>query len=129
MGHLELMFETNQSVAFAPGKLESDEKGQISQVMVGHGLIKDPNGAMPTATELPELWTWLNANIAWEEMPDIQNPGVKFKDISQIRDGTNVNGNAKAGTSPHPYWQKSIEANGMKVWDMRNYGYGATYSN
>lgn len=134
MDHLQLMFETNQSEAFAPGKTESDQKGQISNVMVGSGLINNPS-PMPSQTELADLWTWLNANVAWQDVPDMQNPGggnnppVKFTDITKIRDGKNDNGDAKEGTSPHPFWQKSIEGNGMQVWDLRNYGFGATYSN
>ncbi len=113
---MDALFETNQTIAFAPGTM--GEKAVISNLAVARGFVPDPD-PMPLPTELngkTKMYNWANTSFSWEVVSPAAG-GV----VSEIKTGRSLaNGDAEQGTITHPDWHAGIAEGSLQIWDDRS---------
>jgi hypothetical protein len=132
---LDACMETNQSVAFAPGK--EDQKGGFEAIDTADALLPGvSNGSQPADGDKVALWNWLDASLNWRlhhdpnnERADLNLPEGNVKAV--VRTGKNLNGQnateeAEIGTRQHPTWRYEKSGNGVWLWDTQNKAFGQT---
>lgn len=118
---IDILFETNQSVTFAPGK--QDQKASYRNVQFATSYLGNPDDPpVPTSIDgKKRLYEWAVASFSWEDLNFGANDLKK-----EIKTGRSLgNGAAEEGASDHPDWNAQVPAQGvLEIWDERNYGFG-----
>jgi hypothetical protein len=117
---LDALFETNQTITFAPGT--SNQKASITGLQVAMGYTgQPPESPNPNSGNGKlELFNWAASSFSWENVPSASG------DLeAEVKTGRNTGGNAEMGGAPHPDWNMALPAGGgVEIWDNRSYGVG-----
>jgi len=112
---LDALFETNQSIAFAPGAAQ--DRAEISGLATATAL-KPGHAPMPPAASSANrkaIHDWAMESYEWT--PRLFASANRTLEIKTGR--WKPNGQAEDGTAPHPYWHAEIIDGALKVWDQR----------
>ena len=118
---IDCMFEANNSISFTVGT--SDSKSSFSELQYSTNYIPQ-SAPEPGTSNKAALFAWAESNFSWENttFPNF-SAEVKTGRWSFNAQGALIG--AQNGTHDHPYWNKSNTAASLKIWDLRNYGFGA----
>jgi hypothetical protein len=111
---LDAIFETNQTIAFAPGT--SSEKATISNLYFAPSLTaaSDPHPNLDTGSK-EDIYDWSLATFAWQPATLAQ-----ANLASEIDSGRSLqNGDVELGSTPHPDWHSAVSGGVLQIWDDR----------
>lgn len=111
----DALFETNQTIAFAPGTV--GEKATISNINVAPSLTAASNPPPNLESGSKEaIYNWALATFPWQPVT-LASPNL----ISEIKSGRSLaNGDAQQGTSPPPDWHAEVAGGALQIWDDRS---------
>lgn len=131
MDTLDSLFETNQSIAIAPGTAQSP--GGISGIKDSNGLVggvspqDKPSDTNPKAVFDWALssFVWNNLNVGSNELVKEYRTGKTLPHPTPAQDPNNEG--LPQTTNIHEWWRGSTQQNGFSVWDLRDWGFGYQY--
>jgi hypothetical protein len=114
MQELDVLFESNQTIAFAPGT--PGEKAWIGNLHFAPSLLA---GHTPP----PELgsgskavaYSWALATFAWQDVA-LSSGEI----VTEIKSGRSLaNGVPEDGSTAHPSWHAAVSGTTLQIWDDR----------
>jgi hypothetical protein len=116
---LDALFETNNSITFAPGS--PSQQAAINGLQVASGYAgQPPESPSPSvANGKHALYDWAADAFGWEAVTTTSG------DLrAEIKTGKSLaNGAAEKGAASHPDWELDVCNGGVRIWDKRPYGF------
>jgi len=120
MKNLDIMFETNQSIAFVPGLAANPSKifGLDSSIGLKPNIAP---ASRPHPTQIVNLYNWVMASFAWQDV-SVNNGNLN----KEFRTGKTAADGKAIDTQIHEWWRAETLPDGVKMWDTRAWGFGST---